>query len=808
MRAILRDVRHGVRSLYKNPGVASVVILTLALGIGANTTIFSVVNGVLLKPLPFEEPGRLVGLRERLPDEGTIPASYRTYAELRDRNTVFQNIAAMFSWSPNLESGEEPVRVEGMAVSASYFDVMGVKPLLGRGFLAEEDRPGADRVVVLSHELWSRNFGGDPDIVGKTLKVSGRPVRVVGVMPPALADPEVGWASIWTPLMADDVKARSNPGRYLKMNARLKPGVSVEQASAEAERIMSLLRHDFPETHGKEYGADVRPLEDFVVPKGTRTALRIMLGVVGCVLLIACANIANVLLARAAAREKEIAIRSALGASRRRVMRQLLVESWLLSLLGAGAGLLLAGLGLKLLLLFGPDAIPRAEDIRLNLPVLGFTLGLAALAGLVFGVAPALAATRLDPATTLKEGGRGGSGGSRNNRLRGLLVVSQVAAALLLLIVSGLMLKSYMRLSDVRLGFEPDNVLTTEINLPALRYPEPEQRVAFFRDLVGRVAALPGITAVGAAQSLPIRGPIYTDPVFVEGQPAPRPGQEPYIRQNIVTSDFFRALGVPLVKGRAFNDREVWESGGVVVVNESFARRFFPGEEPLGKRIKLGEDMPWMEVVGLVGDAVQDGPEGPTIPEMFYPYTNPSADVPLSFMTLVLRTSVEPASLAGGVRNVVRELDPALPVSKVLTMRAITDRSVSKPRFNALMLGLFAGLSLLLATVGIYGVTAYLVSKRSHEIAIRMALGARGGDILWLIVGRGMALTLLGILLGIAGALALTRVIGSLLYGVSSMDPLVFVGVPSLLALVALAACYIPARRALKVEPAAALRGE
>jgi len=805
---MLQDLQYAIRRLLKDPSITFMIVLTLALGIGANTAIFSVVNGVLLRPLPFKEPNQLVGLRETLPDEGSIPLAYRTFAEWRDRNTVFESIAAMSGWNPNLESGDEPVRVSGMAVTASYFDVMGLHAILGRTFLPEEDRPGVEKTVVLSYELWQNHFGGNRNIIGQPIKINGKSLDVVGVMPPTLINPEIGCTSIWTPLGLDDQKSRSNPGRYLKANARLKPGISIEQSRTELERIISLLKQDFPETHGRNYGAEIRPLEDFVVPKNTRLALLILLSVVGCVLLIACTNVANLLLARTAAREKEIAIRMALGATRGRIIRQLLTESIMLSLLGAIAGLLLAKIGLKLLLSLQPEAIPRLEDIHLDAVVLGFTLLLTVLAGLMFGLAPAIAATKLDLHPMLKEGGRGTGQGYRHNRLRSLLIISEIAIALILLIASSLMIKSYLRLSNVKLGFNPDKVLTMEINLPAVLYPDRSHRVNFFRQTLENISSLPGVTAVSAAESLPLRGPIYTDPVLVEGQPIPPRGQEPSIRQNIVTPYFFRAMGIPLIKGRPFTEQETWGTGGSIIINEAFEHHFFYNEDPLGKRIKLGEDKPWLNVTGVVADTVQSSLVSQPIPEMFYPYINPSDELPLSFMTLVISTTSEPMALVNSVRSEMHRVDPNIPVSKVMTMRMITDKAISAPRFNLLLLVLFASVALLLAAVGIYGVLSYLVAQRKHEIGVRMALGAQSGDVLRLIIKQGMVLTLIGVCIGLVSAFLLTRVLSSLLYGISSTDPLAFTSVSLLLIGVALTACYIPARRATRVDPIVALREE
>lgn len=806
--SLLRDIRFSIRTLAKRPGLTLVLTMTLALGVGANSAIFSVVRGVLLRPLPFRDPDRIVGLRETLPDEGSIPTSYRTFAEWRDHNTVFENIAGMTRWSPNLESGSEPLRVSGMAVSASYFDVMGLRPILGRTFRPEEDRAGVDKLVVLSYELWQQQFGGDANVIDQPVKINGKSFNVIGVMPPALANPDIGWVSIWTQLGVDDQKARANPGRYLRLNARLKPGVSVEQARAELDRIMILLRRDYPQTHGKAYGVDIRPLIGFVVPARTRTALLVLLGVVGCVLLIACTNVSNLLLARAVGREREVAIRTALGASRGRIIRQLLTESLLVSLLGGLVGLVLAVVGLKVLLKVNADAIPRAGDIHLDWFVLGFTLVVALLTGLIFGLAPALLTTKLHLNEMLKESSRGAGQGLRHHRLRSLLVVSEVALALILVIASGLIARSYLRLINVDTGFNLDNVLTAEVNLPALRYPERPELVNFYREALGRISSLPGVASVSAAQSLPLRGPIYTDPVFVEGQPAPPPGQEPYIRENIVTSDFFHAMGIQFIKGRPFTEQETWETGGALIVNQSFVRRFFPDGTALGKRIRVSSTAPWMTIVGVVGDTVQTSLEGQAIPEMFYPYVNPNEEQPLAAMSLVIRTNVDPTSVANSMRNEVRRIDPMLPLSNITSMRMIADKTLAKSKLNVILLSIFAVIAGVLACVGVYGVMSYIVTQRTREIGVRMALGAQGRDVLWLIVWQGMKLMLLGSGIGLLASFLLMRLINGLLFGIGATDPVTFLSAPLLLTGIALLACYFPARRAMRLDPASALRYE
>jgi putative ABC transport system permease protein len=808
---LLQDVRYGARNLVRNRGVTIVILVTLALGVGANAGVFGVVEGVLLKPLPFRDASRLVGVRESLPEEPSIPVAYRTYAEWRDQlSAVFAGIAAASSWDFNVGGAGDVERVAGARVTANYFDVMGVQALAGRGFLPEDARPGAARVAVIDEGLWHRRFGGAQNVIGQHVRIDDDDYEIVGVMPSFAEQKATAWASIWKPLaVPNETRALGNPFRYLTVNARLREGVSIGQARAELERAMFALRQNFPDTHGKPYGVDARPLQDFVVPQTTRTALLVLLGVVAFVLLIACANVANLMLARGAAREREMAVRAALGASRARILRQLLTESLLLSTAGAAGGLVVAQVFIKLLVATSAASVPRLGEVRLDAPVFLFALALAALTGFAFGLAPAISASKVDLNSVLKDGARGAGRGARHRQLRDVFVVAEVALALTLLVGAGLMIRSYLRLSAVNAGFDTEHVLTTELTLPASGYDTRERRGAFFHEAIERVRALPGAQMVAAAQSLPLRGPILTDPVVVEGRGAPGRGQVPFVRENIITPDYFRAMGMRMLRGRAFTEQETWETGGAIIVNESFARKFFGGDDALGRRVRLGEDKPWMTVVGVVGDALDDSFDGELIEQMFYPYTNPSDPIPLSFMTLVVRApSVAPETLAAGVRDEVRQLDPNVPVSRVQTMSAIASRATSGARFNLLLTALFALLALALASVGVYGVMSYAVTQRQHEIGVRLALGAQGTDVVRMIVREGMRLALLGVGFGIVCALALTRLAAGLLFGVTATDPLTFASVALLLAVVALVACIIPALRATRIDPLVALKDE
>lgn len=806
MRSLWQDFRYGLRALRKRPVFTLVVALTLALGIGANTAIFSVVNAVLLRPLPFANSDRIVGLRETLPDEGSIPIAYRTFAEWRDRTTVFENIAAMSNWNANLESGDEPVRLSGMRVSASYFAVMGVQPILGRTFAAEEDRPGAEKVVILSQDIWQSRFGGDANIIGRNIRIDGDNYNVVGVMPSGLSEREIGWMQIWKPLAIDDQKARTNYGRYLKVNARLRQGVSIAQARAELVGVMEQLKTEFHETHGKNYGVDLRPLKDFIIPARTQTALLVLLLAVGCVLLIACANVASLLLARARTREKEIAIRAAVGASRWRLIRQLLIESLLLAALGGCAALLLASFATDSLIALNRDVIPRLAGVRINAPVLGFTFVLTVLTGILFGLVPALRVTKVNLNVMLKEGGRGESGLQRN-RFYHLLTIIQIALVFVLLIGSGLMVKSFLRRSEIKTGFDLDNVLTIEVALPFQTYPEPYQRVNFYQQTLERLKTLPSVETASAAQSIPLRDIIYTDPVFIENQPVPPRGEEPLIRQNVITSDYFRAMGMRLVRGRPFTEQETWTTGGVIIVNEAFARRFFGDADPVGKRLKTGADSPWLTVVGVSANTVQNRLENQTLEEMFYPYMN-STDPPLARMVFAIRTTGDPMALLGAARNEIQSMDRHLPLANMMTMRQLAEQATLESRFNLVLLNVFAGVAFVLAMIGIFGVMNYTVTQRTREFGIRLALGAQPRAVLKAVIRQGSWLVLIGIGLGLLISWIATRLIAGLLYGVSATDPLTFAAVAILLTFAAMLACYIPARRATKVDPLVALRYE
>jgi putative ABC transport system permease protein len=811
MEPLFRDIRYGVRSLLKRPGFTAIAVVTVALGIGANTAIFSLVRGVLLRPLAFSEPDRLIGIRESKVGEGNSnPMAWRSFAEFRDRTQTLESIAAYVNWNPDIEQADGPMRVEGARVSHNYFKVLGVHPVLGRDFTPEDDKVGAPSTAMLSNELWQQLYFGDREIVGKSLRIDGQSLTIVGVMPAVSTGGAIGWRSIWTPLRTNEARQLNNTGRWVQVSARLKPGVTLEQARAELATLMEGIKQAYPATHSREIGVYATALKDYVVNPNAQEALWLLFGAVVLVLLIACANVANLQLARAAGRERELAVRAALGASRFALVRQLLGESLLLSGCGAAAGWLLAHWLLTVVVKFSPEQVRRMGEIKLDAGVLVFTLVLSVLTGLLFGLAPALSATNLNLNESLKDSARSVSSGRRQHRLRGALVVSEVALALLLLIGSGLLLKSFAKLRSLELGFNPDRLLTMSVSLPVSGYDEPQQRVNYFQQTLANLQRLPGVEAAGICFSLPMTGTGATDRVWIEDRPAPPKGEEPVLRGGSVSTDYFKAMGIPLRQGRAFTEDEVWQGRPVIIVNEAFARRFFPGEDPIGKRIKVGEwklNPPYSTIVGVVANHIQPGMDNRIWEEMFYPYVN-TADPPLSSMNLVVKTKGDPATMTSVIVNELRKADRLLTITRIRTMDDLRASALQSDRFNLWLLGSFALLALLLAALGIYGVMTYTTTQRTHELGIRLALGAQRSDVLKMIAIQGMKLALIGVALGLLTSFALTRLMQSLLFGVGATDPVTFGVVVLLLAAVALLACLIPARRATKVDPLVALKYE
>jgi len=800
---MFQDLRFGLRMLLKHKGFTTIAILTLSLGIGANTAIFSIVNAVLLRPLSFAEPERLVWIGAGSgadKEQGVTPADFLDY---REQSRSFAQLAASVSdgIAVNLSGGGEPERLKGGLVTANYLDVFGVKPSLGRTFVAEEGLEGGELVAVLSHALWQRRFGGDPAIINQKIMLSNRKFTVIGVMPPQFQYPP--GVEIWQPFSfpASPQNAfRSRELHFLRPVARLKPGVNRAQAQAEVETIARKLQALYPKTNANQ-SLFLMPLQERLVGN-IRLTLLTMLGAVGCVLLIACANVANLLLARASARGREIAVRSALGASRGRVTRQLLTESLALALLGASGGMLLAKWGVKLLVALSADYLPRADEVHINAPVFGFTLAVALLTGLLFGLAPALQSARLDLTEALKEGGRGAGGGARGHRTLNLLVVGEVAMAMMLLIGAGLLINSFVRLQQVNPGFDEKNLLTARIDVPN-PYAQPEKKQQFFEQLQQRVAALPGVEAVGLITELPLTEQSADFKFKIEGRPEPTPGQDPHADIRSINHDYFRAMRIPLLKGRHFTEADVRDRAKVVLISDELARLYFAGEDPLGRRLLLS----WMnklsyEVIGIVGDIRHRGLDSGLRQTIYFPSLH------LGYANLVIRTTNDPVSLAAAVRREVAAIDPNQPVANIKTMERWVSESVAQPRFRTLLLGLFSGAALLLAMVGIYGVMSYAVSQRTREIGIRLALGAQTGTVLKLALGQGMKLAGLGMALGLLASLALTRLMKNLLFGVSATDPLTFAVIALLLMAVALLACYLPARKATKIDPLSALRSE
>jgi putative ABC transport system permease protein len=809
METLLQDVRYGARMLRKNPGFTAVAVVALALGIGANTAIFSVVNAVLLRPLAFPEPDRLVTLAENNLRRGVdhSSVSYPNFADWREQNASFESAAASMESDFNTSIGDQPERVQAAIVSASLFHVLGVEPVLGRGFTDEEDRPGAGPVVVLGYGFWQQRFGGDPGVIGRSIPVEGLNVTIVGVMPAGFRFP-VGTTPVpmLAPLSFLSADMQGQRGaHFLSVVARLRPGVTLEQARADMDAIGQRLAAQYPDSN-TDTSVTVTLLHERLVTD-VRPALLVLLGAVGFVLLIACANVANLLLVRSTARRKEIAIRAALGAGRWRVVRALLTESTLLACLGGALGLLLAIWGTDVLISVGPTGLVRVDEISVDGRVLGFTVAVSLVTGIVFGLLPALHASRIDLSEALKEGGANRVASARD-RVRSALVVTEVALSVVLLIGAGLMVRSFARLLDVDPGFRPDHVVTAQLTLPDATYTEPQQVAAFYDRVLDRLRQIPGVQSAGAVTTLPLDGSRISVSYEVEGQPTP-PGLQQSAGFDAVSPGYFRTLGIPILTGRDFTDQDRADGRPVIIVNEAMARRCWPGQDPIGKRITSGitmddGDPPVREVVGVVGDVRHNSLSS----EARAAYYIPFAQVPMGMATLAVRTAAEPAAVTSAMRAAVRDVDSNQPLYNARVMEQVVAESVATPRFYATLLGIFGAVALVLAAVGIYGVMAYSVTQRTHEIGVRIALGAQPLQVLRLVVGHGLALALVGVGIGLAAAFALTRLMSSMLFGVSATDPLTFGGLAALLVGVALLACYVPARRASRVDPMVALRYE
>jgi len=804
MTTLWQDIRFALRSFRKSPGFTLTALVTIALGVGANTAIFSVVNGVLLRPLPLGEPERieLVGHRYKQIhlDAGVSGAGFRFYQQ---QNRVFERTAAFTGWEANLANNGEPVRLVGQRATSEYFAALGVTPLLGRGFRADEEIPGADKVVVLSEGLWARDFARNKGIIGTSLLVNGENHVVVGVVSNGFqfgTDP----IAIWKPLAfaPQDVDPRCWGCEWMSMVALLKPGMTPAAADLDLERMAKLVRENQASNRDADWGLYSRPITDAVVGN-VKGALYVLMGAVGFVLLIACANLANLLLARATGRQREIAIRTAMGAGRGRLARQLLTESVLLSVLGGTAGLVLAYAAVQGLVASNPINLPRMDAVGLDAPVLLFTGGITIVLGLLFGLAPALQAARPALHGMLKDGVRSSHRGSG---LRATLVVSEVALAIVLLIGAGLMLKSFRRWVAVDPGFNPAQVLTLSVSLPGAKYPNPEQRVAFYDQLRHGIAALPGVEKVGGNVALPMSNNNWTRSFLVEGfQPAPN-ANGPWGDFRIVTPGYFAAMGIPVRKGREFDETDVLQGRKVAVVDEVLANKYWPGQDPIGKRLGGGSDSnpEWWEVIGVVGHVMQNSPKDDEHTQLYRVFAQ-QAQTQLGF---AIRTRGDPRAIEPAVRKLVLAIDPQQPIYDVRAMEERVSGSSSQPRFLSLLLGLFAAVAATLAAVGIYGVMSYTVAQQTRELGIRMALGAESSSVLRLVLNKGLVLAGIGIALGAGGALALGKVVATQLFQTKAADPTVFLGVSAGLVVVALFATLIPARRATRVDPMVALRSE
>jgi len=802
MDSLIKDIRFGIRSLLKRPGFTAIALVALALGIGANTAIFSLVNAVVLRPLPYPEPDRLVwvwGFVRNGPSRASVgPPDFLDY---RSQNKTFENFAATYGINIplNMTGNGDPERLNASGVTGNFFDTYKIAPAIGRGFTLANEKTGQDQVTILSYDLWQRRFGGDAGIVGKTIVLNGKATEIIGVMGKDVSFPQA--AELWVPMNFDaspDMQMRK--AHFIRPVGRLKPGVTIRQAQADMDVIAAQLEKQYPDSNT---GWSVRlvSLREQLLG-GSRLYVFILFGAVGLVLLIACANVANLMLVRAAARQKEIALRTALGASRLRIIRQMITESVLLAIIGGALGVLLARAGVELLVSLSQDNLPRTVSVRVDATVLLFTFLLSLLTGLVFGLAPAFRTLKVNLIESLKEGVRGGGENTLKNRTRSVLVVAESAIAVVLLISAGLLVRSLVALQRVNPGFDSNNVLTARLDIARTKYDTPEKKANFLNDIQTRISNLPGVETVGRTTELPLNGQLNDMPFTVEGRPPVSPDQEFDADWRRVNENYFSALRIPLLRGRNFTAQEVRQSDPVMIVSQQLVDQVFPNEDPLGKRLILAIGDKRYEIVGVTGDIRHNSLAGPPLATMYLP------SVDLGSTSLVIRTKADPMSIVGSLRKEVLAVDPEQPLAAVRPMTALVDASVSSQRYNTMLLGLFAVLAVVLAATGIYGVMSYTVAQRTHEIGVRMALGARRVNVLTLVLRQGMLLALIGVVLGLLGAYLATGVMAAFLFGVTARDPITFAVVSASLLAVAFIACLVPALRATKVDPLVALRYE
>jgi putative ABC transport system permease protein len=814
LERLFQDLRYGARMLLKRPGFTLIAMLTLALAIGANTAIFSLVNAVLLRQLPFAQPEQLCQVYSVRNAGDRFQFSLPDFCDYRDQSRSV-TLAALAYWSGNLTGTGEPERVQGTRISANVFELLGTKAALGRTLSPSDDLPGNQHVVVLSHTFWQRRFGANPGALGQRVLLNGISYEVVGVLPPDFLFPFYAESELAVPLApeADPLRHVRNSVSFLRMLARLKPGVSPSQAGAELNGIASVLRQQYPKENGAKLGVRVLKLHDGIVGD-YRRALWILFGAVTLVLLIACANLANLLLAHATGRHKEMAIRAAMGATRARLIRQLMMESLLLALAGALLGLLLAFWGSELLLSFSPTSLPRAREAGLDTRALGFTLVVSLLCGLLFGLAPAWQTSGIDLNQGLRESGRGAIGGAAGNRLRSLLVIAEVALALVLLIGAGLFIRSFQKVHEVKPGFEIDNVLLAPLALPQNNYPDGPSITRFTEQTEERLAKLPGVQSLGVVNIPPLSGQSPSVEFTVTGRPPAVREQTPRAQYRIATPGYFRALGIPLITGRAFTALDAAAAPPVLLINQQVAQSFFADRNPVGEHLTIGDNNQGprtLEIIGVVGDVKQSGPENSPTFDIYLPLSQAHPDnigLLRNNLNWVIRTTTDPLALAASVKRELQAIDPDVPASSIRTMEQSLTTVIAPRRFNLFMLGIFALVALLLAAAGIYAVVAYAVTQRKQEIGIRLALGAQTKDVLWFVIAQSMQPALIGIGFGLIAAFTLTRLMRGLLFGVSATDPPTFAAIALLLTFVALLAALVPAWRATKVDPMIAMKSE